>query len=350
MKRALALDALAVALAWISTSAPLPRDWIENQYANGLFAAMNRAFVPLANRVPFAIGDLEAIVAIVALTVWWTRSLRGTPRKERRRMLLALLAHTAGWAAVGVVAFETLWGLNYRRDTISARIDYEPSRVTDTAVARFSERIVGILNHDVGAAHAEKLDLAKLREAYEPVVARLGDRWDVAVSVPKTTLLQPYYEAAGIGGQYQPFGFETLLNASFLEVERPRALAHEWAHVGGFTDEGDANFIGTLACLRSNDPLIRYSGAFWTYGELPASERAKLRLDPRVIADFEASRERFLRHYKPQIFAVQWNLYDRFLRANHVAGGVASYGYFLRLLVGTPLDATGLPMVRSGPG
>lgn len=118
MKRALALDALAVALAWISTSAPLPRDWIENQYANGLFAAMNRAFVPLANRVPFAIGDLEAIVAIVALTVWWTRSLRGTPRKERRRMLLALLAHTAGWAAVGVVAFETLWGLNYRRDTI----------------------------------------------------------------------------------------------------------------------------------------------------------------------------------------------------------------------------------------
>lgn len=349
MKRALALDALAVALAWIATAAPLPREWVENQYANGLFAAMNRAFVPLANRVPFAIGDLEAIVAIVALITWWTRALRAAPRKERRRTALALLAHTAGWAALGVVAFELLWGLNYRRATVSARVDYEPARVTDIAVARFSERIVGILNHDVAAAHAEKLDLAKLREAYEPVVGRLGDRWDVAVSIPKTTLLQPYYEAAGIGGQYQPFGFETLLNATFLEVERPRALAHEWAHVGGFTDEGDANYIGTLACLRSSDPLIRYSGAFWTYGELPQSEREKLRLDPRVIADFEASRERFLRHYKPQIFALQWNVYDHFLRANHVAGGVASYGYFLRLLVGTALDANGLPMVRSAP-
>src|ERR1700716_940991 len=81
----------------------------------------------------------------------------------------------------------------------------------------------------------------------------------------------------------------------------PRALAREWAHAGGFTNEGDANYIGTLACLRSDDPLIRYSGAFWTYGDLPESERRRLHLDPRVVADFQASRERFLRNYKPQI-------------------------------------------------
>lgn len=350
MRRALALDALALGAAWLATSAPLPRGWIEKGYANGLFAAMNRAFVPLANRVPFAIGDLEALLVLAALAVWWVRALRRAGPKRKRVTVLALLAHTVGWAACGVVLFELLWGLNYRRETVSARVAYDPARVTDASVARFSERIVAILNDDVGAAHAEKLDLAKLRAAYEPVVARLGDRWDVAVSIPKTTMLQPYYEAAGIGGQYQPFGFETLLNASFLTVEEPRALAHEWAHVGGFTDEGDANYIGTLACLRSSDPLIRYSGAFWTYGELPESERRKLHLDPRVVADFDASRKRFLRNYQPQIFAAQWNFYDRFLRANHVAGGVASYGFFLRLLVGTPLDDQGLPVVRSGSG
>jgi hypothetical protein len=170
------------------------------------------------------------------------------------------------------------------------------------------------------------------------------------VTVPKATIAQPYYDAAGVGGQYAPFAFETLLNASFLPFEVPRALAHEWAHVAGFTDEGDANYIGTLACLRSSDPLIRYSGAFWTYAELPASERTRLRLDSRVVEDFQASRQRFLRHYLPQVFAIQWRFYDQFLRANHVAGGVASYGYFLRLLVGTPLDANGLPLLRSNPG
>lgn len=346
MKFALALDALALVLAWIATSAPLPRHWIEHGYANGLFAAMNRAFVPLTDSVPFAVGDLEAIVVLVALVAWWVRTIRRAPRGRKPRAVLALLAHTVGFVALGLVLFELLWGFNYRRATVVARIDYSDARVTDAAVAAFSRRIVDTLNSNVAAAHAETLDRAKLRAAFEPLVRRLGDEWDVAVTVPKTTLLEPYYEAAGIGGQYSPFSFETFLNASFLPVEVPRSLAHEWAHVAGFTDEGDANYVGTLACLRSDDPLIRYSGAFWTYGDLPESERRRLRLDPRVVADFQASRERFLRHYKPQIFAVQWRFYDRFLRSNGVTGGVASYGFFLKLLVGTPLDAGGLPVVR----
>lgn len=341
-----ALDALLIGLAWLAAAAPLPAAFVERLYANGVFAALNRWFTPLANRVPFALGDLEALVALAALVGWWMLALRRAPRGRKLRTLLRLLAHTAGWIALALLAFELLWGWNYRRATVAYRVAYDASAVNDASVAAFSARIVRILNDDVGPAHAETLDRAKLQAAFEPVAQRLGDRWNVAVAVPKTTILQPYYEAAGIGGQYSPFAFETLLNASFLPVEVPRALAHEWAHVGGFTDEGDANYIGTLTCLRSDDPLIRYSGAFWTYGDLPESERRKLRLDPRVVADFNTARERFLRNYKPQIFALQWGFYDRYLRANHVAGGVASYGYFLRLLVGTPLDAQGLPLVK----
>jgi len=107
---------------------------------------------------------------------------------------------------------------------------YDASTVTDAAVAAFSQRIVDTLNRDVGPAHAEKkLDRQKLALAFLPLVGRLGDDWDVALTAPKATLLEPYYEAAGIGGQYSPFSFETLLNTSFLPFEVPRALAHEWA-------------------------------------------------------------------------------------------------------------------------
>ena len=342
---AFVLDALAIVLAWIAAAAPLPSAWVEHGYANGMFAALNRAFTPLADRVPFAVSDVEGAAVLIAVVVWWVRTIRRAPRGRKRRTVLALLAHTAGFAALGIVLFELVWGINYRRTTVAQRVQYSEARVTNDAVARFSERIVRTLNADVAAAHAETLDREKLRAAFEPVVRRLGDDWDVAVAVPKTTVLQPYYDAAGIGGQYSPFAFETLLNATFLPVEAPRALAHEWAHVGGFTNEGDANYIGTLTCLRSNDPLIRYSGAYWTYGELPEAQRRRLRLDPRVIADFRAGRERFLRHYEPQIFALQWRFYDRYLRSSGVAGGVASYGQFLKLLVGTQLDDKGLPLL-----
>jgi hypothetical protein len=149
---------------------------------------------------------------------------------------------------------------------------------------------------------------------------------------------------AGVGGQYDPWAFETLLNASFLPFERPRALAHEWSHAAGFGDEGDANLIGTLTCLRSPDPLIRYSGAYWTYGSLPESDRQRMHLSAAVRADFAAGSARFLRDYNPRLFTLSWGVYDRYLRANGVAGGVVSYSHDLEMLVGTAFDAGGLPL------
>jgi len=338
---------VAIALAIAAVVFPFPQDWIEDVYANQGFAALNRAFVPITNAVPVSVGDVEVIVAIVVLIVAWVGSLSAVPHWQRGRAALRMAVHTLGWIAFLVVAFELVWGLNYRRPTVSQRIVYEASSVTDDAVAAYSERIVDTLNRDVGPAHAEKkLDHQKLAFAFLPVVARLGDDWNVQLTEPKATLLQSYYDAAGIGGQYSPFSFETLLNTSFLPFEEPRALAHEWAHAAGFTDEGDANYIGTVACLRSDDPLIQYSGAFWTYDDLPEAQRVRLKLDPRVLADFKASRARFARHYIPLIFSFQWHLYDGYLRSSGVRGGVASYGFFLRMLVGSQYDAQGLPLVK----
>jgi len=114
----------------------------------------------------------------------------------------------------------------------------------------------------------------------------------------------------------------------------------------GFGDESDANLIGALTCLRSGNPLIRYSGLFWTYGFLPQSERDKLPVSKLVYADLVASRNRFLRHYNPQLYSIQWFTYDKYLRANRVRGGVVSYSLFVDLRVGTPMDADGLPLAR----
>jgi hypothetical protein len=54
-----------------------------------------------------------------------------------------------------------------------------------------------------------------------------------------------------------------------------------------------------------------------------------------------------MRYYDPRVFALSWNFYDRYLRANGVAGGIASYSRFVQLLVGTALDASGLPLRRA---
>jgi hypothetical protein len=349
VRRALALDALLIVLALVATQIAVPAATVERAYANGLYAHLNATFVPLANAVPFAAGDVEAALVTVFLIGGWVAGLRRA-RGPRGRAVLVLLAHTAALLATIVIAFNVLWGWNYRRAPVAARVDYDGTRVTAANVSAFADRIVGILNRDVGPAHVRMRTedaaamRAQLARDFLPVVARLGDDWNVAVTVPKTTVVERFYQMAGVGGQYDPFSFETLLDASFLPFEVPRALAHEWSHAAGFGDEGDANLIGTLTCLRSPDPLIRYSGAYWTYGELPESDRRRLRLAPAVLADFQAGRERYLRYYNPHVFDLSWNVYDRYLRANGVAGGVVSYSRFIQLLVGTTFDASGLPL------
>jgi hypothetical protein len=345
----LAVDAVLIVAAFVAVAVQLPPAFVENVYANGFYARLNETLVPLANAVPFALGDLEAVLAVALLAGLWVSALRRAPRWST---VPRLVSHTAALAAALVLAFNLAWGWNYRRAPLVERVDYDAARVTPAAVSAFATRIVAILNDDVAPAHArmrersEAAMRAELASDFAPVVTRLGDGWPVAVTRPKTTIAERLYEMAGVGGQYDPFAFETILNAAFLPFEVPRALAHEWSHVAGFGDEGDANTIGTLTCLRSSDPLIRYSAAFWTYGDLPESDRRRLRLSPAVAADFDAARERYLRHYDPQVFDFSWLVYDRYLRANGVAGGVVSYSHDLRLLVGTALDRDGLP-VRS---
>jgi hypothetical protein len=310
---------------------------------------MNAAFVPVTNAIPFALGDLEITLAIVVPLILWVGALRRA-RGRRLRTVFALAAHTAGFAAAIVLTFELSWALNYHRAPVEARVDYDASRVDAAHVSAFAERIAAILNDDVVAAHERartetpSVTRAELARDFLPVVARLGDAWPVAVTVPKTTIANRLYEMAGVGGQYDPWAFETLLDAAFLPYEWPRALAHEWAHVAGFGDEGDANLIGTIACLRSSDPLIRYSGAFWTYGELPEADRLRYPVVAAVTADFAASQARFARYYAPQLFAISWHVYDGYLRANGVRGGVVSYNDDLRRLVGTAFDGDGLPL------
>jgi hypothetical protein len=40
-----------------------------------------------------------------------------------------------------------------------------------------------------------------------------------------------------------PFFLETLVASDVLPFERPFLVAHEWSHLAGIADEGEANFV-----------------------------------------------------------------------------------------------------------
>ena len=96
---------------------------------------------------------------------------------------------------------------------------------------------------------------------------------------------------------------ETLVVSDLLPFERPIVTAHEWAHLAGYNDEGEANFVGWLSCMRGDEPR-QYSAWIFLFSEavsqLPRGDRQQLaqqldagpRDDLRAIADRGAQPER----------------------------------------------------------
>ncbi|MCB0582976.1 MAG: DUF3810 family protein, partial [Phaeodactylibacter sp.] len=61
-------------------------------------------------------------------------------------------------------------------------------------------------------------------------------------------------------GLYFPFTGEGHIDAGLHPLQKPYVMAHELAHGYGFGDEGTCNFLGYLACIGSDDPVIAYIG------------------------------------------------------------------------------------------
>ena len=136
-----------------------------------------------------------------------------------------------------------------------------------------------------------------------------------------------------------PFSLEVLVNHTVLPYERPFLVAHEWAHLAGYANESEASFVGFLTCL-AGDEQSQYSAWLFLVPQLvrhlPQKERtdvyAGLRDGPRQHLSEISDR---LNRTVPFVRRNASLAYDRFLRANRVAGGIASYGLVVDLLMGT---------------
>ena len=143
-----------------------------------------------------------------------------------------------------------------------------------------------------------------------------------------------------------PFFLEVIVNTDVLDIERPFVIAHEWAHLAGYADESEANFVAWLTCLEG-DSLARYSGWVSAYGTPCARCRATIDVRLRRSAegprdDLRAMAARYQRS-SPVVREAASGVYDGYLRANRVEEGIASYDAVLRLMLGTRLGPEWTP-------
>jgi len=339
----------AALAAWLPTSPAL----VERYYSTGMYPLLQGRLTGLSNLVPVALFDLVGLGLAAWVLVILVRAIRQGPRLGWSTVMARALTLAATFGAVGYLVFLGAWGLNYRRVPIVQKIAFDSSAVTAAAAVEFARRAVRELNATYEPAYAAPSgdDLAELSRAFTRSQRALGVQRPARPARPKSTLLDPYFRVTAVEGMTNPFFLETLVVSSLIDVERPFVVAHEWSHLAGFADEGDANFVGWLTCMEGG-AAERYSGWLFLYRETAARLGDQDRADvaealshgPR--ADLQAIVDRHRRHVNPAMSRVSWHAYDRYLRANRVESGAASYAEVVRLVLGATFEDGWTPLLR----
>jgi hypothetical protein len=144
----------------------------------------------------------------------------------------------------------------------------------------------------------------------------------------------------GISGIYNPFTGEANIEPSSGALSGTFTMAHEMAHAMGVTREGEANFAAYLALRRSNEPLLRYSAAYflWRYVAsdvrdlLSEEDQVKLAsaIPEELMIDRRAIWKRHARH-EPVFPELSERLNDQYLKLQGVRAGTDDYNAFVGL-------------------
>ena len=352
------VELVIVLIAAACALAPLPPRLVETAFSTRIYPSLQHVITPLTNLLPIAVFDLLLISAIVLVAIRLARAV-GRARRERRfTPLLSTLWHLTTAAAVVYLVFLLLWGLNYRRLRMQDRLvltSASPDRDGVMALGRESVRRMNALYesaHKTGWPPAEWQD-ERLRVAFQQVQSVLSDAPHAEPGRLKWTLLGPYFRWTSVDGMVDPFALEVLANPDLLPWERVFVAAHEWAHLAGYAEESEANFVGWLTCLRA-DEAAQYSGWLYLYwqinGEVAPHDRAELAnaLAAGPRRDVAAIVGRLRRGQLPLLRNASWIVYDKYLRANRVEEGIRSYGEVVTLILRARFEDGWTPVRRRG--
>lgn len=338
-------------MLWVLAAAaaviPVPAHLVERVYSRGLYSHFQPYLTSGSSLVPIALLDIGVAVLLAGFIAHYLREMRRAGwRRAAIQSLLALLTTSA----VIYLLFLASWGYNYRRVPLEAKLDFDRSRISREAAVRLAEQAIARVNAGHASAHAQQFRPQLLDAAFATTHRMLGGHRPVRTAPPKHSLAGLYFRHAGFDGMTVPIFLEIILNPDLLPVEQPSVLAHEWAHLAGYADESEANFVAWIAGVRSEDPVAQYSAWLDAYrltvSALPRAVRTTLPpLDAGPRADLLAIAARYERA-SPAVRNAARGVYDSYLKANRIQEGIANYAVALQLMLGTRYEGEWRPRLR----
>lgn len=260
-----------------------------------------------------------------------------------RKKLLTAFFHIFLIASVLFFLYSANCGVNYHRNTFVDSEALSEAEFTEEQLVDFCEYIIARLEecgpdheypHGKELADKARISMNDLSENYPSLRGYYP--------APKQlTVLSGAFSAMGVSGIYSPFTVEANINGEMPDMEKPFTACHELSHLRGYMNEGEANYIGWLACIGSDDPSFNRSG--WLIGWIYAGgalrrvdperyDRLRERLPSYAISEIEDN-SLFWSSHETKASEVQDRVNDAYLKANDQKDGIQSYGMLTTLML-----------------
>lgn len=236
-------------------------------------------------------------------------------------------------------------GINYYASSFSSYAGLEDGTYTVEELDALCSDLVELVNE---AAKTGRQSYRENRSAWraESVKAMqaAGEKFPCLSGFypkPKEVFISQILSVQQLCGVYSPFTVEANFNGDMPDYNVPHTLCHELSHLKGFMREDEANFIGYLACVSSENAAFRYSGyqTGWVYAG-NALARADMKryieltneLCEEARADLDANSE-FWNRYESKVSEAATQMNDTYLKMNSQTEGVKSYGRMVDLML-----------------
>src|SRR5262245_52470818 len=336
---------LLVALG-VQFLANLMPDVVDQTYSRGIYPYLSRA-LSLPSKIVggLVLGEI-LFLFIIGYFFFWT--LWYLQRSWRRRVRLfdvtkLFFLHLLWVFSVLFPIFLLVWGLNYQRMPLAETLGLERRPAARTGeLEAIGIQLINFVNTNYDRARAGQdwpgasklpMTVPKLYQVIESAFQAeqmLGPAALGGYADPKPLRFSHLTSILGVSGLYIAYTTEVAYNDEVPAVDLPMTIAHHKAHQRGFAREDEANFIGFLICAKSTDPYVRYSGFVHAlrvldplskgdlakYQELYSRINAGPRTDLRIRQEFWGTSKST--YFGP----MSRRLFDMYLRANRVEGGV----------------------------
>ena len=330
-------------------------------YTTRIYPIIGSLLSPISGLFPFAVGDIFIALSIVWVFFYPIYEIKWRKQLAKRFFFLAakrgcypkkkvVFGRVAEYLLWVYAWFYIAWGLNYSQPNIYCRTGMKPVEVSEAKFREFAYRYADSINYLSEEFNGMVDDGLKNRvrdavlKGYNEIGAKEG------INAPfnqhphaKTMLFTPLSSMSGVTGSMGPFFCEFTLNGDIRPHDYPAIYAHEYAHLLGIANEGEANFYSYIVCTASSDKAVKFSGYYHIFfhvlrnvfdilGEKEGEKFLKY-IRPEIIQLAKSDRNYWLSKRCKALDAAQDFIFDLYLRGNHVAEGRKSYSGVVALIL-----------------